>query len=674
VTERRLAAIMFTDIVGYTALMAESEEKGRRVRERHRTLLGPLSEQHHGRVVDENGDELVLCFPSALDAVSCALAAQTELSDDPDLRLRIGIHMGDVVFEDGRVYGDGVNVASRIRPLSEPGGICVSDEVQHSIQNQEDIESRSLGRHELKNVPRTVEVFAVGRPGSVRVGRRRRGQARPWSRGRSALAVLALAVVALIAWRIWEQTRGAATGPIRSIAVLPLENLSGDPEQEYFSDGMTGALIGDLAKLGTLKVISRTSVMPYKNARRPLREIAAELDVDGIIEGTVIREGDRIRIAVQLIDARSDHNLWADRYERSLRGVLALQSEIAATVAREIDLQLTPREQELLTSSYEVIPAAHDAYLRGKNHLSAFTVADTFQAIEHLERAVALDPNYAAAYAAIGEAYTYLGFGLLALPPNEAGPKAREAALRAVELQPNLATAHAVLGGVYANFDWNWGAAEKELKLAVELNPNDPWALERYAFFLSNVGRHAESLAVGRREIDVAPLDLALRGFHAHRLYFARDYTGSIEELSSILEIEPTFAYAHAIMGWAAAQLGRDEASAEASRTYWRLSGLPGWTSDAWERGYRDQGLVGARREWVAEYMRRSDTEYLPPFLAAGLCAGNGERECALELLERAYEIRDPLLVMVRSEPAFDPVRSDPRFQDLLRRIGFPES
>jgi class 3 adenylate cyclase/TolB-like protein len=303
--ERRLAAIMFTDIVGYTALMAESEERGRRVRGRHVAAVRPLVERYHGEWIEQTGDESLSTFGSAVDAVNCALATQAALRDDPELRVRIGVHQGDVAFEDGRVLGDGVNVAARIRPLAEPGGVAISDEVQHAVQNRENVATRSLGQHELKNVRRPIEVFAVF--GTAEPPRPVSRPAPEPTRRRLPLAWAVAALVVLAIGAGWWLYRSATiAGPIRSIAVLPLENLSGDPEQEYFADGMTEALIQDLAKIGSLRVTSRTSVMQYKRARKPLPQIARDLGVDGVLEGSVMRDDDRVRITVQLIEATSD--------------------------------------------------------------------------------------------------------------------------------------------------------------------------------------------------------------------------------------------------------------------------------------------------------------------------------------------------------------------------------
>ena len=414
-TERRLAAILFTDIVGSTAVTARSEADGMKLRDRHRELVRPFVERHHGSFVEAPGDESLSTFESAVDAVQCALAIQQVVDGDPELKLHIGIHQSETVFRGNEVFGDGVNIAARICGLSDGRTPYISDEVQHAVQNQANLSFESLGEHEFKNVPRPVPVYRV--TGAAQPPRRlsvlhRYGIRRP--RRWLVAALVTLTVIGLGVWSRYGPVSDLA--PIRSLAVLPLENLSGDPEQEYFSDGMTEALISELARIGSLGVISRTSVMQYKRARKPLPEIARELGVDGILEGTVLKVGSRVRITVQLIDARSDQHLWAEQYDRELSDVLALHSDVSRAVAAQIRLEI-PSEDRAGLASRSVDPAAYDAYLRGRalvgtrGHVRVWAPG----AIEHLERAVELDPGLAEAWAWIANVRKLLGSQGLAL-------------------------------------------------------------------------------------------------------------------------------------------------------------------------------------------------------------------------------------------------------------------
>ena len=670
--ERRLAAILFSDIVGYTALMAESEERGLRVRERNRSVVRPLLEQYHAERIEETGDEFFSVFPSAVDAVNCALAIQEALREDPELALRIGIHLGETLFESDRVYGDGVNVASRIRPLAAPGGICISDEVQHSIQNQPDIEAIPLGEQELKNVGRRVGVYAVGRPGAV-VHRSARARVGLRSRGWSALAGVAVAVLALIAWRFWDQVV-ITSGPIRSIAVLPLENLSGDPEQLYVADGMTDALITELAKLPSLLVISRTSVTAYANTDKSLPEIAAELGVDGVVEGTVIREGDRIRVTAQLIDARSDAHLWADSFDREMSGVLDLQSDVARAIAEEIRLELTPEVHAALTTRPSVDPQAYDAYLRafrlvGPLHLARFWAPRT---IEELERAVELDPDFAEGWATLAAAHNALATVGMNLRYQSEFPKAREAAQRALELDARLGRAHSVLGTVRAVYDWDLSGAGHAFERAVQLSPSDPLVLGEYASHLLKVeGRTDEALGLAERILRVAPLDLLYRRQRVMLFYYARQYERALEEAERLRELFPDFVEDPDLAS-AYVMLGRFEEAYRAHIALYERCGAPcDPFREATERGWAEGGFEGMVRAWLEVATK---VEGYSPWVIALQYAPIGESEQAFAWLERGFRERDPLMIHLKANPRFDPLRSDPRFDDLLRRIGFPES
>ncbi len=663
--ERKLAAIMFTDIVGYTALMAESEEKGLRVRRRHREVVRPLVERYLGEAIEARGDESLSVFPTALDAVNCALAIEEQLRDDPELKLHVGIHLGDLVVEDGEVSGDGVNIASRICALSEGGGICVSDEVQHSIQNQPDIEAIPLGEHALKNVGRRVGVYAVGRPGAVSVLRSAR--VRFWNRGRSAVVGVALAVLVLVAWRVWDQT-AITPGPIRSIAVLPLENLSGDPEQEYFADGMTEALIGDLAKIGSLLVISRTSVMQYKGERKPLPEIARELGVDGIIEGTVMRDGDRVRITTQLIDGRSDTHLWSERYDRELSDVLALQSDVARAVAEQIELELTPQEDADIAGS-PVDPEAHEAYLKGGYH---FGVTNYPRAKEFYERAIEVDPGYAAPHARLALVY-WLMHSAGAVRWKDVGPDWQAAALKAVEIDETLADGHLgyastlLLGG-------DFEGAEREYLLALQLEPSSANGHRFYTLLLAWVGRLDEAFATGRRGVELDPVNPGALNNLALTHLLADQPEMAEQKALAALDLEPAFFPARFWLGVSLYVQGfPDRAIAEFQRGAEATNGGVPFVAFI-ARVQAAQGKPEQARELLGELLSRPPLRERSPLTFAALYLGLGLEDKALEWIERAVDERSAGIFYLKVSPNWDALRSDPRFQDLLRRIGFPES
>jgi TolB-like protein/class 3 adenylate cyclase len=673
-TERRLAAIMFTDIVGYTALMAESEEQGHRVREQHRQILRPLVEQHHGEWVQDIGDESLSSFPSAADAVNCALAIQQALEENSELTVRIGIHTGDVVERDGSLHGDGVNIASRIRPLAGPGGICVSDEVQHSIRNQPDIETRSLGEHQLKNVGRPLAVYAVGRPGKVVGGQLPR---RAVKRSLSLVAALAVVVVAALGW--WTFIRPAAdAGAIRSIAVLPLENL-GSPEQEYVADGVTDALIESLARVGPeLRVISRTTMMQYKGTTKSSPEIADELGVEFLIEGTAQRQDDRVLIRVQLIEAREDTHRWAQSYERELRDFFSVQREIARTVAGEVHVALKPEREPMLAATRPVDPEALDLYLRAVSLKGNLNLVASWgpPAIELIERSVALDPGFAEGWAELAWAHFVLGAAGQVVGSRDDLVRAREAAQRALELDEHLSAAHSSLGNVRLFLDWDFSGARNAYERAVELSPSDPHALLGLALYLRAVGseKSPEAGLLWRRLLRVAPLDLSFRTEQIGHFLYTREYERGIVEAERIRELDPEFVTVS--LGWLYILLGRPE-DAVREALAWLARGGAAFdpAREAFERGGEKGGLDGALRALRGLGIEATTQgAFGLAYTIAIQSAVIGETEEAMTWLERAYEERAPmLLLLAKTDPLLDPLRSDPRFDDLLRRIGFPE-
>jgi TolB-like protein/class 3 adenylate cyclase len=667
-SERRLAAIMFTDIVGYTALMAESEAKGLRARERHRALVRPLVERYHGEAIEARGDESLSVFPTALDAVNCALAIEAAVEREPDLKLHLGIHLGDLVVQNGEVSGDGVNIASRICALTEGGGLCVSGEVYRSIRNQPSLEATSLGEQTLRNVPEPVAVYAVRgaaeppRPVAVPEVHR------PMPSLRVAWPILAIAAVA-VGWFLIRP--GAQPDPIRSIAVLPLENLSGDPEQEYFADGMTEALIGDLAKLSALSVISRTSVMRYKGTDKPLPEIARELDVDAVVEGTVMRAGDRVRITAQLIDAHSDRHIWNDRYDRELSDVLALQSEVARAVAEEIRLELSPSEVAALSSSRRVDPAAYDEYLRGLDAISRVK-RDHETSVPAFERAVERAPEFAEAWAGLAAARYFRGQRFL-LGRNRANPypEARAAALRALELDDGLGWPQATLA-LISCARWDFPECGRQSARAVELSPGDTWVLGARAGYLMFVGRFEEAISTSSRALRVAPLDPSVRNTYAITLFYARRYEEALMEFERLLELDPERPDFH--MHQVYWMLGRTHDYHEAWLAF--FGGYPPFAPlvDARRRGWEEGGLEGSIRAYLELAEPAAREGRFSPVAVASAYADLGEKDVAFDWLEQAMRERDYAMVGLLAWPKWDPLRDDPRYQDLLRRVGFPES
>ena len=489
------------------------------------------------------------------------------------------------------------------------------------------------------------------------------------------VVIVLVVIVGFNALGLRDRLFGGADGPvIDSLAVLPLENLSGDPEQEYFADGMTEALITDLAQIRALKVISRTSAFRFKDTDQSLPEIARELSVDAIVEGSVLRAGDRVRITAQLIHASTDQHLWARSYERDLSDILTLQSEVARAIAQEIRIALTPEEEERLIRVRPVDPEAHEAYLKGRYHWQKFTVNEIYRAIEYFEEAIEKDPDYGHAHAGLADSYYVLGCEIGILPPKEAAPRVKESALRALELDETLAEAHVSMGSAKFRFDWDWIGAESEYKRAIELNPNSPIARHLYSYYLMVMGRFDEAITEMSKALELDPLSLMSNTVLGWYFFTADRSEEAIRQSERTIELDPNFNVPHFNLGLVYLQQARyDEAIAELQKAR-TLSEYNPWTIPDLAQALVAAGRDDEAIELVHELEARSERGYVSPGVMAWLYSGLGQKDEAFEWLETAYEERTWEVVQLRVDKHFDPIRDDPRFQDIVRRMNFPEN
>jgi serine/threonine-protein kinase len=486
----------------------------------------------------------------------------------------------------------------------------------------------------------------------------------------TALAVaLSAILVGLSVGRWWEQ-QASRTGPgrIQSLAVLPLQNLSGDLQKDYFADGMTDLLITDLSQISALRVISRTTTMQYKGTRKPLPQIARELSVDAVIEGSVLSSDNRVRITAQLIQGATDKHLWAQSYERDARDVLKLQSDVASAIADEIRITVTQRERARLTQAPPVIPAAYEAYLKGRYHWQQGTEHDWQQARQYFEQAAQIDPNYASAYAGLADYYLSTD----ELPPRVAMPKAKQYALKALEIDPTLAEAHTALGTVRFLADWNWSEAERDFRRALELNPGDVEAHRMYSVYLSAMGRGEEALAEIRRAQELDPLSIATQITVGWTSYYARRYDQAVEQCGKILESEPNSVGARDCLGLSYLAKEMYEEAIEQCQKAVNLSGNDLNRAVGLARAHALAGNTAEARNALKELRAQALRSYVPPSLFAQIHLSLGEKKQGLAWLETAYADRDVYLARLKVEPAFDSVRSDPGFRDLMRRLGLP--
>ena len=462
-----------------------------------------------------------------------------------------------------------------------------------------------------------------------------------------------------------------AAKSIRSLAVLPFDNFSGDPEQQYFADGMTEALIAELGQIRDLRVPSRTSVMLYKRANKPLRQIAQELSVDALLEGSVTRSGDRVEITVQLLDGSRDQHLWGGTYDRDFRDVLALQHELARAITAELKISFSPQEQQHLKSSVPVNADAYAAYLHGRYYWYKRTIEGFQKSVQYYQQAVAADSNYAPAYAGLADAYALLGSSPNdGLPPNEAMPKAKAAAQKALRLDDGLAEAHASLAYISMVYDWNWASAQKEFKRAIELNPNYAGAHEWYAEFLAARGRESEALSEMKRARDADPLLVLMHAAVAEALYYSRRYDDVISQCQQTLELDPDYPLAHFHLG--RAYMGKNmysEAIAEYQKAQATLGETPAIVMAI---GYANAkaGDRTAARKALEQLRAQSKRRYVPALYFAAIYTGLGDSDAGLSWLEKAYREHSDYLIYLKVDPMADTLRSSPRFHAILQKIG----
>ena len=458
-----------------------------------------------------------------------------------------------------------------------------------------------------------------------------------------------------------------------SLVVLPFENLSADKDQAYFADGMTDELIAHLAKIRSLRVISRTSSMEYKGTHKALSQIARDLNVDSVVEGTVLRSGDRVRITAELVQVATDRHLWAETYESQLGDILTLQSHVASAIVNEIRVKLTPEDQVRLATTRPVSTQSYENYLKGRYYWNKRSQEGLTKAIDYFQLAIEKDPNYALAYAGLADCYSIIGSAIVGtVPASGVAPQARAAALKSLELDDTLAEAHTSLATVRFNYDWDWNAAASGFRRAVELNPSYATAYQRNSLYLMSMGRTSESIAEMNRAHDLDPLSISMNFSLGWRLYMAREYDQAIEQLRNTIDMDPAFVLPHLVLGQAYEQKkAYDQAIAELRRATELSLGSPPVLA-ALARTLAVSGRITEARN-LLEQLQLSKRQYVSPFYVAIVYAGLGENERALDWLEKAYADHSNAIVFLKVDPQLDTLRSYPRFHELQRKLRLPE-
>ncbi|PYJ47452.1 MAG: hypothetical protein DME85_05520 [Verrucomicrobia bacterium] len=658
---RRLAAIMFTDMVDYSALAQRDETLALKLLEEHRQILRSLFSRFNGAEIKTIGDAFLVEFHSALEAAECGIEIQRTLAKrnhdvaaDRRIEVRIGIHIGDVVHRGGDVYGDGVNIASRIQAVAGAGGICVSMDVERQIHNKLEARLRKLAPIELKNIHVRMELYRIVLPWEkdVQSMQAPRGVAVLVRRKRfliwAAAALLALALIGGLIW--WQQLKTTAQTPsvkaasiTKSVAVLPFVNMSAEKENEYLSDGITEDLCTALSQIKGLHVPARTSSFVFKGKTEDIRKIGEQLNVGTVLEGSVSKAGNKLRISAQLVNVADGFHLWAANYDREMTDILDIRSDISRRVVEALKVQLGVGETQRLVKKPTQNLKAYDAYLLGRFELNKFTEKGFTNSLAHFKQAIALDPKFALAYAGLAEAYNMLGYwGYLA--PKEAFPEAKRAAENALNIDPDLAEAHGALAYTEFQYEWKFKEAEAEFREAIRLNPNSVSARLRFAEYLSDFQRGQEAREQLEQASALDPLSVEINFFFAGQSFFERDFDRAIEQLQKTTSMDSTNAWTYHLL---AVVFYQKRMLAEAFIANEKADSLEGIFNDPemaeMRKAYETAGLAAYFRK-ENELRQRCITEgkYQSPLNIALNYAMAGADSEALDWLERAVDERTP--------------------------------
>ena len=637
---RQLAAILFADMTGYTALMQENEQLARNKRKRLKEVLELAVSQYNGKILQYYGDGSLSIFNSAIDSVSCAINIQQQLQQEPKVELRMGIHTGDVIIEDDSIYGDGVNLASRIESLAVPGGIFISEKVHDEIKNQSDISTREMGYFELKNIKQPVRLFAIANSGIVVPGR--------------------------------DELRGKTKQTNNRLAVLPFVNMSADPENEYFSDGITEELLNALTRVDGLQVTSRTSAFAFKGKNHDIRDIAIQLNVDKVLEGSVRKSGNRVRISAQLISAADGYHIWSENYDRNLTDIFEVQDEISAIIANKLRENFTPeKKEEHLVKAPTTNVTAYTYFLKGLHFWNKLTPADCRKAIECYEQAIALEPDYAHAYAMSAAAYSYLGATGQMLP-TKAFEIVHRYADKALELDSTIAESHIAKASAYLFYEWKWKEAYEGLQKAIRLNPGAIEAYELLGLYYIILGQKEKAVQTLEEAERIDPLSPIILEQLGNMYIFAGRYDDAIRQADKLLKMHPEMRIIIEMKGWATGMKGDWQAALELFEEVQRLTNHPlkGWMGAGF--AYGRLGMKEKALE-VIRKMEQRQIEEPGAVIDADLAAvwfTLGNLDKTFYYLNQCVDKRMGPVSYFLEYPAYKEIKSDPRYEELKKRMN----
>ncbi len=640
-SSHQLTAIMFADIAGYTATMQEDEALALQLKNKLLRKLETETATHNGRILSFRGDGALCSFSSTIEAVRAAMGVQLEMRKPPVVQLRIGMHTGDVIMDDNDVFGDGVNIASRLESFAVPGSILVSGKVYDDIKNQKDIQTVSLGMFRFKNVKDDTEIFAVSNAGLV-------------TPDKNSLEGKGERITIEKEWR-------------RCILVLPFVNMSNEPGQEYFSDGLTEELISKLAALSDIRVISRTTSMQYKNQEKDAKTIARENEVHYIVEGSVRRYGNNLRITAQLIDADNDAHLWAESYNGTIDDIFDIQEKVSEKIVRELKIQLTKEEQDFLQKHYTENSEAYQYYLKGRSLWKNRNEEDLKSALAWFEKALEKDAGYALAWTGLADTYSLMG-EYSNVSRRILFPKQMAAINKALEIDNRISEAHISLATSLMLNEWDWKNSEKEFKIGLELNPKYATGHHWYGEWLLFTGKTEEAFDEINLAMTLDPVSPGILKDKGIFYYYNRQYTQAINMGLMTLELRENFTPAHRLLSLAYAASGMFDEAIEANRHWGENTGNAIKTEIALAEIY---ALAGRRDE--AKSILQKTQELVTPNDNRGIAlvyAALKEADMVFTWLEKSYASHEESLCNLMVDSKWDAFRTDARFTALLKKIG----
>jgi len=639
---RQLAAIMFADMTGYTAMMQEDEQNAKTLRDRQRYILENLIPAHNGKIIQYFGDGTLSIFDSAINAVQAAIEIQNELQKDPKVLLRIGIHTGDVVYDHQGVYGDGVNLASRIEALSVPGAVLISDKVYDEVKNQNKIKSILLGKFNLKNVKRQVDVYAIANEGLV------------------------IPTPA--------QT-GVKAGSEKTIAVLPFVNMSADPENEYFSDGISEEILNALTRVEGLQVTARSSSFFFKGKNEDIRQIGSKLGVATVLSGSVRKAGKRIRTTVQLVNTADGYHIWSEVYDTDMEDIFQVQDEISLKILNRLkeNFKETKKSEPIIKAPTENIDA-YNFYLKGRFHWNKSNPEDIVKAIRNFEEAIHIDPGFALPYCALSYCYSFMGSSGL-IPTAEAFSKAKDYTLKAIELDPDHPESHLSLATIKFFHNWDFEGAEISLNKAISLSLNSSLINQVHGWFLIAKGDFNKAIEKMEQALILDPLSLPIISNLADAYAFAGRFQQALEQYDKAIEMDSHFRRAFDGKGMLYLAMGEYDKAIENFLQYHKLIGHPLKGLSALGHAYAAAGQKEKALECLQKIQQREKAE--PDKLLhmdyAFIYAGLGDNDKAFDYLNKTFEERMGIaclgMIFCIRYPMLNELRSDKRFNELTAKM-----